>query len=104
LDFPWLGKCGVLFLLDLYIYFGFPLARLKWSSLLELVRLPLQPVSPDIDELIMVQVKGTMTTSLSSPLSYFESMHPQVQDSKARSKIYYEKFDTVFVMIHKRNQ
>jgi hypothetical protein len=42
LDFPWLGKCGVLFLLDLYIYFGFPLARLKWSSLLKLVRLPLQ--------------------------------------------------------------
>jgi hypothetical protein len=42
LDFPWLGKCCVLFLLDLYIYFGFPLARLKWSSLLKLVRLPLQ--------------------------------------------------------------
>jgi hypothetical protein len=41
LDFPWLGKCGVLFLFDLYIYFGFPLARLKWSSLLKLVRLPL---------------------------------------------------------------
>jgi hypothetical protein len=42
LDFPWLGKCGVLFLFDLYIYFGFPLARLKWSYLLKLVRLPLQ--------------------------------------------------------------
>jgi hypothetical protein len=42
LDFPWLGKCCVLFLLDLYIYFGFPLARLKWSYLLKLVRLPLQ--------------------------------------------------------------
>jgi hypothetical protein len=41
LDSPWLGKCCVLFLLDLYIYFGFPLARLKWSSLLKLVRLPL---------------------------------------------------------------
>jgi hypothetical protein len=39
LDFPWLCKCCVLFLLDLYIYFGFPLARLKWSSLLKLVRL-----------------------------------------------------------------
>jgi hypothetical protein len=44
LDLPWLGKCGVLFLLDLYIYFGFPLARLKWSYLLKLVRLPLQSV------------------------------------------------------------
>jgi hypothetical protein len=44
LDFPWLGKCGVLFLLDLYIYFGFPLARLKWSYLLKLVRLPLHLV------------------------------------------------------------
>jgi hypothetical protein len=42
LDFPWLGKCCALFLLDLYIYFGFPLAKLKWSSLLKLVRLPLQ--------------------------------------------------------------
>jgi hypothetical protein len=42
LDSPWLGKCCVLFLLDLYIYFGFPLARLKWSSLPKLVRLPLQ--------------------------------------------------------------
>jgi hypothetical protein len=42
LDFPWLGKCGVLFLLDLYIYFGFPLARLKWRILLKSVRLPLQ--------------------------------------------------------------
>jgi hypothetical protein len=42
LDFPWLGKCCVLFLLDLYIYFGFSLARLKWSSLLKSVRLPLQ--------------------------------------------------------------
>jgi hypothetical protein len=41
LDFPWLGKCGVLFLLDLYIYFGFPLARLKWRILLKSVRLPL---------------------------------------------------------------
>jgi hypothetical protein len=29
-------------LLELYIYFGFPLARLKWSILLKLVRLPLQ--------------------------------------------------------------
>jgi hypothetical protein len=42
LDFPWLGKCGVLFLPDLYIYFGFPLARLKWRILLKSVRLPLQ--------------------------------------------------------------
>jgi hypothetical protein len=42
LDFPWLGKCCVLFLLDLYIYFGFPLARLEWSYLLKSVRLPLQ--------------------------------------------------------------
>jgi hypothetical protein len=42
LDFPWLGKCCVLVLLDLYIYFGFPLARLKWSTLLKSVRLPLQ--------------------------------------------------------------
>jgi hypothetical protein len=42
LDFPWLGKCCVLSLLDLYIYFGFPLARLKWSILLKSVRLPLQ--------------------------------------------------------------
>jgi hypothetical protein len=42
LDFPWLGKCCVLFLLDLYIYFGFPLARLKWRILLKSVRLPLQ--------------------------------------------------------------
>jgi hypothetical protein len=41
LDFPWLGKCCVLFLLDLYIYFGFPLARLEWSYLLKSVRLPL---------------------------------------------------------------
>jgi hypothetical protein len=41
LDFPWLGKCCVLFLLDLYIYFGFPLARLKWRILLKSVRLPL---------------------------------------------------------------
>jgi hypothetical protein len=30
------------FYFDLYIYFGFPLARLKWSILLKLVRLPLQ--------------------------------------------------------------
>jgi hypothetical protein len=28
--------------LDLYIYFGFPLARLEWSPLLKSVRLPLQ--------------------------------------------------------------
>jgi hypothetical protein len=42
LDFPWLGKCCVLSLLDLYIYFGFPLARLKWRILLKSVRLPLQ--------------------------------------------------------------
>jgi hypothetical protein len=42
LDVPWLGKCGVLFLLELYIYFGFPLARLKWRILLKSVRLPLQ--------------------------------------------------------------
>jgi hypothetical protein len=41
LDFPWLGKCCVLSLLDLYIYFGFPLARLKWRILLKSVRLPL---------------------------------------------------------------
>jgi hypothetical protein len=47
LDFPWLGKCCVLFLLDLYIYFGFPLPRLKWSSLLKLVRLPLQEEDED---------------------------------------------------------
>jgi hypothetical protein len=30
------------FYLDLYIYFGFSLARLKWSILLKSVRLPLQ--------------------------------------------------------------
>jgi hypothetical protein len=42
LDFPWLGKCCVVFLLDLYIYFGFPLARLEWRILLKSVRLPLQ--------------------------------------------------------------
>jgi hypothetical protein len=30
------------FYLDLYIYFGFPLARLKWRILLKSVRLPLQ--------------------------------------------------------------
>jgi hypothetical protein len=42
LDFPWLGKCCVLFILDLYIYFRFPLARFKWSYLLKLVRPPLQ--------------------------------------------------------------
>jgi hypothetical protein len=41
LDFPWLGKCCILVYLDLYIYFGFPLARLKWSILLKSVRLPL---------------------------------------------------------------
>jgi hypothetical protein len=41
LDFPWLGKCCVLSLLDLYIYFGFPLARLKWRILPKSVRLPL---------------------------------------------------------------
>jgi hypothetical protein len=41
LDFPWVGKCCVLSLLDLYIYFGFPLARLKWRILLKSVRLPL---------------------------------------------------------------
>jgi hypothetical protein len=46
----------------------------------------------------------TMTTSLSSPPSYFETMHFQAQDSKVRSKIYYEEFDVVSVMIHKRNQ
>jgi hypothetical protein len=50
LDFLWLGKCGVLFLFDLYIYFGFPLARLKWSPLLKSVRLPLQdPDNPFVD-------------------------------------------------------
>jgi hypothetical protein len=55
LDFPWLGKCGVLFLLELYIYFGFPLARLKWSSLLKSVRLPFQEpeVPDDTDELTL---------------------------------------------------
>jgi hypothetical protein len=42
LDSPWLGKCCILVYLDLYINFGFPLARLKWSYLLESVRLPLQ--------------------------------------------------------------
>jgi hypothetical protein len=30
------------FYLDLYIHFGFPLARLKWRILLKSVRLPLQ--------------------------------------------------------------
>jgi hypothetical protein len=44
LNFPWLGKCCVLVLLDLYIYFVFPLARLEWSILLKSVRLPLQVV------------------------------------------------------------
>jgi hypothetical protein len=56
-----------------------------------------------LGELITVQVEGTMTTSLSSPLSYFESMHSRVQDLKARSKIYYKKLNAVSVMIHKRN-
>jgi hypothetical protein len=42
LDFPWLGKYCVLHLPWLYIYFGFPLARLEWSILLKSVRLPLQ--------------------------------------------------------------
>jgi hypothetical protein len=48
--FLWLGKCCVLFLLDLYIYFRFPLARLEWSYLLKLVRFPLQcpMVFPDL--------------------------------------------------------
>jgi hypothetical protein len=50
LDFPWLGKCCVLVLLDLYIYFGFPLARLKWSILLKSVRLPLQSSRDGIRE------------------------------------------------------
>jgi hypothetical protein len=70
LDFPWLGKCGVLFLLDLYIYFGFPLARLKWSSLLKSVRLPLQahgvePLLPfDLAEATyMVPPQSAMTTA-----------------------------------------
>jgi hypothetical protein len=50
LDFPWLGKCCVLSLLDLYIYFGFPLARLKWRILPKLVRLPLQDDEDDEED------------------------------------------------------
>jgi hypothetical protein len=57
-----------------------------------------------LGKLITVQVKGTMTTSLSSPLSNFESICSWAQDSKVRSKIYYETFDAVSAMIHKRNQ
>jgi hypothetical protein len=48
LDFPWLGKCCILFPLDLYVYFGFPLARLKWSSLLKLVRLLLHLLNSNL--------------------------------------------------------
>jgi hypothetical protein len=44
------------FYLDLYIYFGFPLARLKWRILLKSVRLPLH--HPYIDD---VPIKGPMT-------------------------------------------
>jgi hypothetical protein len=52
LDFPWLGKYCILYLPSLYIYFGFTLARLKWSSLLKSVRLPLQDVdSPKVVDL-----------------------------------------------------
>jgi hypothetical protein len=40
------------FYLDLYIYFGFPLARLKWRILLKSVRLPLQTRGVDFWKVI----------------------------------------------------
>jgi hypothetical protein len=45
----------------------------------------------------MVQVKVIMITSSSSPQSYFGSMHSQEQDLKEMSKIYYKRFDAVFI-------
>jgi hypothetical protein len=54
--------------------------------------------------LITVQVKVTMIIPPSYPLSSFESMHSQVQDSKTMSKTFFEKFDAVSAMMHKRSQ
>jgi hypothetical protein len=41
LDFPWLGKCGVLFLLDYIFTLDFPWLDLSRDYLLRTVRLPL---------------------------------------------------------------
>jgi hypothetical protein len=68
LDSPWLGKCCILVYLDLYIYFGFPLARLKWSYLLESVRLPLQPPqSHTRGANVFYPMQGTLSDILSQP-------------------------------------
>jgi hypothetical protein len=50
-----------------------------------------------VGELITVQVRVTIKTSPSYPLSCFKSMCSQVQDLKVMSKISYKKFDAVFV-------
>jgi hypothetical protein len=44
LDFPWLGKCGVLFLLDYIFTLDFPWLDLSRDYLLRTVRLPLHIV------------------------------------------------------------
>jgi hypothetical protein len=52
----------------------------------------------------MVQVRVIITTSPSSPLSSFESMHSQGYNSKEMNKTYCEKFDAAFARVHKRNR
>jgi hypothetical protein len=86
LDFPWLGKCGVLFLPDLYIYFGFPLARLKWRILLKSVRLPLHFARVDLATswqsscIVMLHFEGGVSkgTSIHFPTSPLLSYSPSV--------------------------
>jgi hypothetical protein len=57
LDFPWLGKCGVLFLLDYIFTLDFPWLDLSRDYLLRTVRLPLQR-DPFISYLRIIPVLG----------------------------------------------
>jgi hypothetical protein len=90
LDFPWLGKCCVLVYLDLYIYFGFPLARSKWSILFRIVKLPLQsllptasPSTPSSSMLPQCYSAYSITPSSLVPF-YSHSLYVIVVDYKSR--------------------
>jgi hypothetical protein len=69
------------YLPSLYIYFGFPLARLKWSFLFKSVRLPLHPrcaLVADMDGARAVDMGGSESDACAGASSTGTAVNPLV--------------------------
>jgi hypothetical protein len=82
LDFPWLGKCCVLFLLDYIFTLDFPWLDLSRDYLLRTVRLPLQGVQGNVDIVTLHLVFGSTIVMVWSSLGKFLTV-----DSVRTSKV-----------------